>query len=642
MAGQELKYDYDKDGDEDINDINYITQRNRNLPSELGQYKTTGGTATAGLSAAVTGLALTGAAVAGTGVGIVPGLILVGLSAGIGWFAGSGAGEQNWKEAVEKEKANLTATLKDKYQFTDTEVTTYLKTIDILADVDTKTGGAVSKNISIANTILQEARNVNSITGEGDAFNKISEMGFGEAFSAGIEGIFGKSEADYVTETRTNLKKLIADNGLNINIDNVPDDKLLDTVNAGLNRYLNAWGAYEFPKAKINYQLTPEQQKAIDDNYAVSVNRIAPVEMGMSPAGTTTAASAGKAAASSAVGVPTTINNGDGTTSTTTRNQDGTVTLIKKDANGVELSREELTEVEAAKRKLIPSPFDNTSGTKSASDYVGLDSGATKVYALDENGVPQEVEPTYTYGELSSFWNTMTETDRIALKKRLYASGYYGASDIYSAMSGNITDVDNKVLEAAMGDANRNGQDLTTYTQPKYETFLLTGRPTGDAAKDLNGDGITDETVSGALQSFFTRNGLKVTDNYIKTFEQQIVSGNMTLEEAMSQIREKLVAPAYPAWSDYIKNGMDIADIASPYIQTIASTLGLPPDAITMNDPLIKKALSGAGADGKPSYTSLYDLDKMIRQDARWENTDEAQKEYADYAQTILQQFGFM
>ena len=640
MAGQELKYDYDKDGDEDINDINYITQRNRNLPSELGQYKTTAGTATAGLSALATGLGVAGLAASGTGVGIVPGLLLVGLSAGIGWFAGSGAGEQNWKEAVEREKANLTNTLKDKYKFTDTEVATYLKTIDILADVDTKTGGAVSKNISIANTILQEARNVTSITGEGDAFKKVSEMGFGEAIAAGFEGIFGKSEADYVTETRTNLKKLIADNGLNINIDNVPDDKLLDTVNAGLGKYLNAWGAYEFPKAKINYQLTPEQQKAIDDNYAVSVNRIAPVEMGMSPAGTT-AASAGRAA-SSAVGVPSTRNNGDGTTSTSTRNEDGTVTVVKNDANGTELSRDTLSEVDAVKQGLIPNPFSSTGGTKSASDYVGLDSGVTKVYALDENGVPKEVDAVYTYGELSSFWNTMTETERIGLKKRLYASGYYGASDIYSAMSGNITEADNKVLEAAMSDANRNGQDLTTYTQPKYETFLLTGRPTGDAAKDLNGDGITDETVTGALQSFFSRNGLKVTDNYIKTFEQQIVSGNMTLDEAMSQIREKLIAPAYPAWSDYIKNGMDITDIASPYIENVASRLGVPAAAIGINDPLVKKALSNAGEDGKPSYTSLYDLDKMIRQDARWESTDEAQKEYAGYAETILRQFGFM
>ena len=636
MAGTELKYDYNGDGKEDINDINYITQRNRNLPSELQTYKDTG----SAIGAAGSGLIIGGAAMA-TGVGFIPGLLLAGASAGIGWFTGSAAGEGNWKAAVEKEKEKLTTTLKEKYKFTDAEVTNYLKTVDMLASVDEKTGGKVSQNVSIANNILQQARNVTTITGKGDGFNKITNMGFDEAINAVAQNIFGgKSEETYVQERRASLKKLLADNKININIDNVPDDKLLETVTNGLNKYLNSYGAYEFPNAKINYTPTVEEQNVLNSNFQVSINKIAPVEMGMAPNETsgTGASSTGVSASST----PSVINNGDGTTSTAIPNADGSFKLVKTDANGKELSTENISQVEAVKRGLVPNPFSTSGSTRDPNAYVGLNGSTNIVYTLDENGMPKESKAQYTYGQVDTFWNTLNETDRMAMKKRLYASGYYGASDIYSALSGNITEADAKALEAAMGDANRNGQDLLTYTQPKFETFLLTGRPVGEGAKDLNGDGIADETVSGALQSFFNRNGLKVTDNYIKTFNDAIVNGNTTLDAAMQQIRQKMLVSAYPSWKDEILSGLDIKDIASPYLQTMAKTLGISEDSISMNDPLIKKALSGADENGKPTYKSLYDFERDLRHDPRWQQTDEAQNEYANTAYTVLKTFGII
>ena len=85
---------------------------------------------------------------------------------------------------------------------------------------------------------------------------------------------------------------------------------------------------------------------------------------------------------------------------------------------------------------------------------------------------------------------------------------------------------------------------------------------------------------------------------------------------------------------------MDPADIAAPYKQRMSRLLEVDENEIDLNDQLLQRGMQGVGADGKPSVTPLYDFEKMIRKDERWDATDNALAEYTSAGMNILQMFG--
>ncbi len=68
----------------------------------------------------------------------------------------------------------------------------------------------------------------------------------------------------------------------------------------------------------------------------------------------------------------------------------------------------------------------------------------------------------------------------------------------------------------------------------------------------------------------------------------------------------------------------------------MASTLEINPATISMTDPTLRAAITPTGEQ------SLYDYQKALRKDNRWQYTQQANSEVADATQKILQDFGFM
>ena len=163
-----------------------------------------------------------------------------------------------------------------------------------------------------------------------------------------------------------------------------------------------------------------------------------------------------------------------------------------------------------------------------------------------------------------------------------------------------------------------------------------------DLATAKSGDfrGATGE-LQRSLREWSRRNGLSLTDNLVSDYVRRIQRGDMTEADVLQDLRRTYMAGAYPAWSDRIDAGYDIADIAAPYKERMARLLEMDDSAINFDDPLLQKGLQGVGADGKPSVVPLYEFERQVREDPRWQYTDNAYKTYTDVGTQLLQMFGF-
>lgn len=151
----------------------------------------------------------------------------------------------------------------------------------------------------------------------------------------------------------------------------------------------------------------------------------------------------------------------------------------------------------------------------------------------------------------------------------------------------------------------------------------------GEASKTMND-----------LRSWAQANGVTLTDNSIRQYTQQVIKGDRTADDIKADLRRTYVAGSYPAWSERINAGEDIADIAAPYRQTMANLLEVQDEDITLTDNTLRSALQGVGADGKPAVVPIYEFEKQVRKDPRWQYTNNAQADYSRAAYDVLSMFG--
>ena len=188
--------------------------------------------------------------------------------------------------------------------------------------------------------------------------------------------------------------------------------------------------------------------------------------------------------------------------------------------------------------------------------------------------------------------------------------------------------------------------ELYRLAQDKRRLGLSEAQVTNRLAKDYLT--VRDGRFSGAagtkqdeLKNWARSNGITLSQATIERYIRSLAAGDMTENDIKSDVRRTYMAGAYPAWSDRIDAGFDIADIAAPYKERMARLLELDDTVIDFNDPLLQKGLQGVGADGKPSVVPLYEFERQVREDPRWQYTDNAYKTYTDVGTQLLQMFGF-
>lgn len=148
-------------------------------------------------------------------------------------------------------------------------------------------------------------------------------------------------------------------------------------------------------------------------------------------------------------------------------------------------------------------------------------------------------------------------------------------------------------------------------------------------------------TNASAIRQLAEQYGVKMSDQWYVSMVRGLQDGSVT----ETDIRNQLVNTSKSAWGALAGNINDhtsVQDLASSYIQTMASTLELDPSQVTLDSPEIKQALSYIDpSNGQPRQKSLWEFEQSLRNDPRWENTKQGQRELSNAGVQWLKDFGF-
>jgi hypothetical protein len=143
------------------------------------------------------------------------------------------------------------------------------------------------------------------------------------------------------------------------------------------------------------------------------------------------------------------------------------------------------------------------------------------------------------------------------------------------------------------------------------------------------------------VKNLAAKNGIMLSDSAATDYANKIVAGTLDVDTAFNTIRES-AASAFPQLADKIKSGIDVKTLADPYIQSMSNILEIPYSAVDLFDPKIRSALSYTLPDGKVGTKSIYDFEKELRQDPRWQYTNNAKEAVSNSVTKVLKDFGFM
>ena len=181
------------------------------------------------------------------------------------------------------------------------------------------------------------------------------------------------------------------------------------------------------------------------------------------------------------------------------------------------------------------------------------------------------------------------------------------------------------------------GTDPKLWLDTKVKTDLQSGK------QEVNKLAIP-EGPSGKyfteFKNFAARNGIMLSDSAAEDYANKAVAGTLDDNTIYNTIRES-AASAFPQLADKIKAGIDLKTLADPYIQSMSNILEVPYTAIDLFDPKIRGALSYTLPDGKVGTKSIYDFEKELRQDPRWQYTNNARESVSNAALKVLKDFGF-
>lgn len=267
-------------------------------------------------------------------------------------------------------------------------------------------------------------------------------------------------------------------------------------------------------------------------------------------------------------------------------------------------------------------------------DIPGFDP-ATDAPFLTVGKKKQKGRLAYTKGMELSEWSDMTEEQVNSAKALLYQGGYYGSK--VPNQNGLPSTADADALAKAMADANMaGGLNWQLYIQ-RAAPKAGTGTAAGEAAGPTRADRVA---AASSIRAYAYNNGIRLPNEFVKRKADQIASGQLTADEVANTLTNKFVARAYPAFEEELKAGMTVRDVAAPYIASYAALLEVPEDQVDLQDPLLKRALQGQDEKGNPTYMPVWKFEEELKQDKRWQYTDNAWEEVGSQAYEVMRMFG--
>ena len=146
------------------------------------------------------------------------------------------------------------------------------------------------------------------------------------------------------------------------------------------------------------------------------------------------------------------------------------------------------------------------------------------------------------------------------------------------------------------------------------------------------------EGVRGAVAAY---NPNSLSDAEVQQAAKDIAMGKSTIEDFKAKM-SLMGQQNYPQFAARLAStpGATMLDIAQPYINTMAKELEIDPASITLDNPLLDKALRPDGTAGKVQAQSLADFTRTLRNTPEWENTTAANNQARNAATELAHAMG--
>lgn len=148
--------------------------------------------------------------------------------------------------------------------------------------------------------------------------------------------------------------------------------------------------------------------------------------------------------------------------------------------------------------------------------------------------------------------------------------------------------------------------------------------------------GKAGETIV-SLRSTAAANGISLDKQFggqIDSWVERVMQGE-SLDTFKNIIRQTAKIGMPENVGKLLDEGVDLDTVYSPYKNLMANILEINPEGIRLDDPVLRSAITSQGE------TSLYDWQRQLRKDPRWQYTNNAREEVSNITLDVLRDFGF-
>jgi hypothetical protein len=150
------------------------------------------------------------------------------------------------------------------------------------------------------------------------------------------------------------------------------------------------------------------------------------------------------------------------------------------------------------------------------------------------------------------------------------------------------------------------------------------------AKKKTDKVALTAQSILGTARA----NGVTLNQAQIDSFAKRVQDG-VDIKTIDSEIRGIAGLGMPEKVQKLLAQGIDLDTVYSPYRNLMASILELNPESIDLKDPTLRSAI------GPDKEMPIYDFEKNLRKDFRWQYTDNAKRDVSNVALKVLRDFGF-
>lgn len=170
----------------------------------------------------------------------------------------------------------------------------------------------------------------------------------------------------------------------------------------------------------------------------------------------------------------------------------------------------------------------------------------------------------------------------------------------------------------------------------------------GKVGRDVRGDryeaGGTVETQARSLRDLANNFGLTYSDDWFVRQANNLMNpdARITNEDLINDMVSQ-AETLFPVFKGRLSGDFTLRDAAGSYLGQMANLLELSdPNEISLNDPLLSKAFGSAMDGNEPKLMSLWDFQREVKKDERWQTTNNAYQTYTNIGTGLSRMMGFL